>query len=442
LIKRSKRWSFMPGCHLAITRPISQGKGHAGTQSVAVSCPDDFFAIRVGFMCHYGDESFHIPLVKAVTSRGLNDGLNPTGDGPWVTLTAASGGADSDRIVTNPDAPCAIPIPGTTADPATGRADIPRVVWTDWVPLRSAAPDPTGRRWCFIRELIPGDRACSYVMGDYPGLLDDSPGGNGYCFRVANCFLDDYVTASRTAEDMRPMNAEQAAVYRWWPGSQIAIVQLVTARDGVTIMTAGDSHAAGVGSTGDANAAVFQSASGLGAALCGRLPIGIVNAGWPGSTSEHFLAAAAALLPAVQPAVVVLPGWTFNDSDAQGLASAGAVGRFLARVLMFADQCVQHGAVPVFTTPYPRDPGCMAEPSRLQAWRSARQTILGLRESGTLVIDAAAHLSSTDSNGELSATYRPGLSDDTVHPNDQGHGVVADLLRPVLERLIAPRASV
>jgi hypothetical protein len=427
----------MGGGALGVTQPGTAGDPNAGTQSLAISVPDDFYAVRVGFLCHYGSEAFEVPLIKACASTGFNDGMNPIGGGAWVRLTAAMAGADVDRVVLAPDAPAALPMPAIVRDPATGRSDIPQLVWSDWTALPSAPPDAEGWRWCFIRQVIPAGYGFSYVMGNFDGLLDGSAGnrGNGYCLRPANCALADYVTDAHTTADQPPMNPELASIYHWWAGSPIAIVQFMTVHDGITIMNVGDSHHSGLATTGDANTAVFQAASSLGRTLVGTLPVGIVNAAWPGANAQMFFGSATRLLPAVRPSIVVLPGWTFNEPDASGLlATPAANGAFSAQLLQFADLCLQHGAVPIYTTPYPRDPECMSDATRLAAWRALRQTILGMRESGSIVVDTTPVLSAADDDGSLLGTYKPGLSDDSVHPNDAGQAVVAGVLRPALEQ--------
>ena len=60
----------------------------------------------------------------------------------------------------------------------------------------------------------------------------------------------------------------------------------------------------------------------------------------------------------------------------------------------------------------------------INGWWNLRNTILGWRLQGALVIDAGAALGRMDGS-RLTGTYLPGLSDDDIHPNDAGHARVA-----------------
>ncbi len=107
--------------------------------------------------------------------------------------------------------------------------------------------------------------------------------------------------------------------------------------------------------------------------------------------------------------------------------------RFFARLLQAADMVRLNGAVPLWLTPFPRNSSFMTA-ERLAPWRALRQSILGLQTAGEIVADATAVLGNMTA-GEYDGTYLPAMTSDQLHPNDNGHAAVADLLKPVIKSL-------
>jgi hypothetical protein len=130
----------------------------------------------------------------------------------------------------------------------------------------------------------------------------------------------------------------------------------------------------------------------------------------------------------------VLPGWTYNEMDGVVHADQAADDLFFARLLMTAETCARAGAIPIFLTPFPRDPGGMT-PVQVAPWRKLRKSILALRETGAVVLDATTLLGHQTA-GVLDGTYLPQFSLDRAHPNDAGHAVLARALVPIIEGLI------
>ena len=73
-------------------------------------------------------------------------------------------------------------------------------------------------------------------------------------------------------------------------------------------------------------------------------------------------------------------------------------------------------------------------PTQVNPWRAVRNAILALRESGAIVLDAAALLGRT-SGAALDGTYLPRYTDDQAHPNDAGHAIIASELLPILRNI-------
>jgi hypothetical protein len=74
---------------------------------------------------------------------------------------------------------------------------------------------------------------------------------------------------------------------------------------------------------------------------------------------------------------------------------------------------------------------------QLIPWLWLRETLLRLRGSDAVVIDATAILGRHD-NGTFDGTYLPSMSSDQMHPNDHGHAVVARMLSDTIRLCLLP----
>jgi hypothetical protein len=101
--------------------------------------------------------------------------------------------------------------------------------------------------------------------------------------------------------------------------------------------------------------------------------------------------------------------------------------------MMAAESCTRIGAVPVFLTPFPRDPGGMT-PVQVGPWLKLRDSIMTLRETGAVVLDAT-DLFGRRSEGVLDGRYLPEYSNDDAHPNNAAHAALAGCLARVIEGL-------
>jgi hypothetical protein len=143
--------------------------GSTGTSFSMVSCPDDFFAVRLGF-ANILPEPYQVYAIGAASNTSA-DMINPTGSASWVPFTFANGGADSERIATSSDAPGDIVVQGNTIDPNSGEAAIPRWSWTDWIPLASVARVDIvgGPRILMVRVLHPVGTTITQTNGQFIG---------------------------------------------------------------------------------------------------------------------------------------------------------------------------------------------------------------------------------------------------------------------------------
>jgi hypothetical protein len=171
----------------------------------------------------------------------------------------------------------------------------------------------------------------------------------------------------------------------------------------------------------------------LNARDAGQIPFGYWSTAQGGTQSQWFFSCLTNVLDVARPSFVVLPGWTYNDMTRNEHADHAANETFLARLLMMAEACVRSGAVPVFLTPFPRDPRGMT-PTQVGPWHALRESICSMQATGAVVLDSTSILARR-SNGIMVGTYQAQYTDDTVHPNDAGHAAIAAALTPIIERV-------
>ena len=427
-MRLTRRYTFAPNGWFQATP--SDGHSLWGTHFLTVGCPDEFHAIRVGF-ANIAPNPYVVPRIVACPSTTWHDYANPTGNGIPTPLTAVHGGADDDAIVAIPDAPQRLVVRPNRIDPSSGEVGIPEWSWTDWCAVRSVSPDPaTGMHVLMIRHTVERNdgRPVTFTNGIFRGWSANPAIHGGY---------DYFCGGLKNGSDRTGFESTNTAVLpsnMMVNGSFIAAVQFLTRRQGIVGVTTGDSHHQGTGTSGSFNNYLAQTTIALRRATGDAIPLGWASCGVGGATSQQFFPYLQRLLRHVTPSFVVLPGWTANDPGPDGLADAVAVERFFARLLATAEHVRSVGAEAIWLTPFPRD-GAFMDAPRLAAWQGMREAILTLAKSGEHVVDAASVLSAR-SDDTLSGTYRPGTSDDDIHPNDHGHALVAELLTPVIGKLL------
>jgi hypothetical protein len=420
LLRRTRRLSWAPSGWL-----VSGTTTRVDTDLLTLTCPDDFVAIRLGFT-NIKPEHYSITQVIASASSTLGDFANPTGDAFWIPLTFAQTGAASDDIVSASDAPTLITVRGNSPDPATGRTDRPHWTWTDWAPLRSIRRTdvPDAPRAVMIRVLLPAGCTHTRPNGGFLEYHRHSEMNRGFDY-VAGHVPADVVTAPQT------VFAPAACLGQFNPPA--SCVQFLTVNEGVVGMTTGDSHHQGTNTTTQFWNYLLQATVELGARHVGRMPFGYWSTARGGADSGLFFPSLAQVLPVARPSFVVLPGWTYNEMNRAVHADQTAIDRFFARLIMTAESCIDEGAIPIFLTPFPRDPGGMT-PVQLGPWRRLRASILALGEAGAVVLDAAT-MFGRRSDGHLDGTYLPQYSDDHMHPNNAAHAALARDLVAIIEGL-------
>ena len=405
------------------------GAGLFGTGALTVGCSDDFYAVRLGF-ANVASAPYTVGLTKVRSSKSWNDFVNPVGESPWTTVTSVHAGSDVDKIVDANDGPTSLVVRSNPNCASDGSGIVPSWSWTDWIPVRSASPDPTtNMRVLMIRHLIERGQTITYANGALDGLsgLDHTTNGFGTWTGGYNNGTDHVTVPDRLDRNLAQLN-------RLTNGSIVSAVQFATINGGIVGMTTGDSHQMGVGTKSSFNNFLYQAISAIGPKYVGRLPFGMVNCATGGATSRHFFDCLEALLPAVRPSFVVLPGWTFNDRSPSGdNADELANNNFVARLIKAADLCVLSGAVPIFLTPFPRNASNMT-PTQVRPWLALRETILSQRNGGWAVIDGSEILG-RQVDARLDGTYISTFTDDDIHPNDAGHAAVAKALVPLIQSI-------
>jgi hypothetical protein len=150
-MRRTRRISWAPSGW-----PVVVTTTGVDTDTLTVTCGDDFAAVRVGFT-NITTGHYHISRVIASASDTLGDFINPTGGTEWRCLTFANGGAGEERIVASNDAPREITVRGLGSPPINEHTAVPRWTWTDWIPLSSMPRRdiPNGPRVVMFRVLFP-----------------------------------------------------------------------------------------------------------------------------------------------------------------------------------------------------------------------------------------------------------------------------------------------
>jgi hypothetical protein len=424
-LRRTHRISWMISGWIG---PVELGQHAGGTACLAIGCPDDFYAVRLGFANSTAND-WTITKAIGCASSAYNDYVNPTGGADWISFTFANAGLDDDRLVTRVNVSSEIRVRGNVVNGATGETDDLAWTWTDWAPISSVGQDATtGMRVLMLRALIPSSQSVCFANSQLRTIT-----GNKTLNRNFDCFIGglkfniDKVTDPSTSvnDSTETWQDNQLA-----SGSLFPIVQFLTKTAGIVGATTGDSHNQGTATTEQMTGYLYRATTTLGSDYIGKMPFGMVNCAMGGLTSGQFFPRLKTLLTAVRPSYVVLPGWAFNDRTGDIHADQFAVDCFTARLLHIAEVCRNHGIATIYLTPFPRDPASMSQ-TQLVPWRKLRQMINEKRAYGATIIDSTALLGRMV-NDEFDGTYMSHMSDDGAHPNDQGHSAVASDLISIL----------
>jgi SAM-dependent methyltransferase len=371
-------------------------------------------------------EPFRIAKIVARASSSWSDYVNPTGDAPWTRLTFSGQGNPTDAVISDPSAPVEVSVAPAKNVATPGCGNAPRWTWTDWAPVEDIGPDPaTNMRVVMIRWLNEiAWQPFTYVNGlfqhQWTGLAETN---SGFDYAIGG-----YNNGSDCVSNPSPGDMAWDLCARNSPlnGTPIAIVQFKTKKDGIVGMVAGDSHHDGTGTNSGFNGYLTQFATALARKNISELPIVLVNCAIGGISSKEIFERLEVLLPIIQPSFVALPSWSYNEVIGGAHTSLAASEIFFNRVLMAAKTCRESGSRPIFCTPFPRD-GASMTPEVRGAWREIREQVLKLASHGEIVLDGGNILAGENSPDNF-GTYDAGLSNDGIHPNDNGHKLVAEQL--------------
>jgi hypothetical protein len=233
----------------------------------------------------------------------------------------------------------------------------------------------------------------------------------------------DIIVSIKPDADVASVPEPTVAGFVRWSSNPFYCVQYLSSTRGATVLWGGDSHFAGDTTPGGVDAFPLRSCLKISTPDC---PVAGANYAWGGSPSMIFLPILDRMLEACRPQFVVLQGWTANDGPAEASAIA-----YSDQILRLAAKARQMGAFPIMSTRFPRNTLARnPDELRVTEWLRRRQLALSGREM--VVLDAAEVLDDPLRPG----TYRDGLSNDGVHPNDAGHAAVERLLTAALRELI------
>jgi len=403
---------------------IDQEIKTVATSFHVIGVPSEFRAVRIAF-ANDTPNSFRVKGVIVSASASAGDFANPIPKNGWRRITFASNGQPSDEIMEDPAAPGGIDVQGSR----TCSSPIPEWTWSDWVPLSSIFDPNDEHNQCtvMVRVLLEANQVIVQPNGSFHGYFAEPKINLGYEYGAGWLPIDCVNENLELREDLIKLASFGRA------RATIACFQFLTLKPGYTIMTTGDSHQQGTSTTTQFMNFVLRSILELGAKHANRIPFGYVSCAVGGSTSEAAFSRLKRLVPIIKPSLVVLPGWIYNDEKDGINADVAIIRTFAARLMMAAETCRRHGGEPLFTTPLPRDAESMGS-SQMEGWMEIREKIMNLRTVGLPVLDGASLVGALDYSGHLTGTYLPESSDDSVHPNDKGHAMIATELTRLLSR--------
>jgi hypothetical protein len=433
----------------------SPGTGPMGTEFQLIPIPDDFYAVRVGFLRL--SSAYPVTRVKVCPSLTANNYYTPlnqggtwtTADAPWTTLTFLHNGADVDDLVTAAGAPASATIPANTIDRSTGEAGIPGIYWSDWkyCPFDLVGGTTTGMRFLMVRTLGPTTnttftfatgRMGSHNNGPGSGWSGDPANNSGYDYFFGGLKLHDKVTEPSDPISLARIQGNSAS-----NGPIAAIVQARCRNAVTTLGTCGTSVLEGTSTATQHSNFALRAATQIGAANLDVRPYGSVNFARGGATSQIMFARAKALLASVPVSVLVIQSHNANEVDPARAcfeANMNACNLQFARLLDFLGwlQKQQPHILPVILTPIPASPRSFRQSNGegVSAWLRLYHQVMSMGQQGYLVWDVSTPFSATRAGTMTGVWDGSAYSDDELHPNDTWHQWVADnLVKPLMMQL-------
>ena len=242
-----------------------------------------------------------------------------------------------------------------------------------------------------------------YHNGQHPEQFSQTFGG-GWWNSANNCIEGNYEVPYRS-DNLAPTTV---------PHAVLPVMGMPT----LTIMSVGDSILSGVGSRGPVDAGINGAGLQLAKLLNRRgRPVFHVNDATSGMNSADFVANATNSLAVMVPDVILLQTWSANDPEA---ATTHGVWTAWQRAMAFAAMASALGSRVVLVTSPPFCGIGSSRDSRLWAVpRSYANSLIA--GAGMPFVDTDAVLGA----GLNPAGFRPGCSDDLVHPNDLASSLLA-----------------
>jgi hypothetical protein len=424
--RRTRRYTWAP--NLWTMNHVLAPNEDPVTLAYACGVPDDFSAIRVGFLSASA-EPWQITKVVAMTSNSWNDYITPTGGAAPVILTF--GGQAAGTV---------LPSPG---DPAPRGRVIPSVTWSDWVPLRSQPADPaTGMRVLMLRALVPGGQTitcCNGTWGGYSG----AHGGSTAINRGYDIFTGGLKGIDRVSNPIGQQHESTSSYIGNNPcnGTIFGIIQAKTTHEGYALCQVGESKFFGTSTTAQMWNWQLRAVGALGAEYAGRVPIGYCCTAVGGYDSAHAFGLARQILPEVDPAIVDIPSYNGNER-LFGLPYTDLHSEQVQMAMTrdFMQYVRGLGGIPILASPMPN---CRADapPSprianNAPGFRAAFTAWKRFAEKhDDPVFDLYASLGA-DEAGEDCRYREASITKDGNHPDNAGHALLVEpylaLIKPLL----------
>ena len=308
--------------------------------------------------------------------------------------------------------------------PARLGAGRPSITWSDWIPISTISRTDGGvLPVVMFRFLVPSlGTTNQYTLGNYQTQgfawehLANISVHNGRIWNPIR-YTGDGIT---TPANFQPTND---IGYTF-----IAGFEYTAEKPGITIAALGDSITegavnAGLGNFG--NGWIWQAINKV-RALFPAIPIEYVNLGWTGTTSTAFYTRYDDIVASGQNFdLMIYSTFSPNDGTVTGALVTGEKSRmsYLANKLKTSNKSL------ILSTPCPN------------TFNNYNTVQDGLRLSiRTMLLNMSSVVSIVDmesiGDGSTPVRFNPVYTTDGTHPNEVGHGVIADVAVPVISRFI------
>jgi hypothetical protein len=392
--KAPRRNVLSMGMRSAEMRMVTVSEPSTYLMSVTLEAP--FEAIRIG-LANITPVPYSVEGI-CVAEAAPGTPWKPAADAAWAYF--GFGGYGSADILPPPSGPQPCIVRGNERA-VTGALNVPAIVWSDWIAYRTR--ERSGRPQILLRALIPPQfLPMAFPVG--PGGVKESLAGQGRRVIGQGRVAGDFVT--------RPQDGPA----RWEPVpyAPVCIIQYKTNAPGVQMVMGGDSHLSGWFNFVQLAAWRLSTPD---------LPISLWNTAWGGQPSNTFWPIEDDAIAAAVPSIAVIEGWTAND----GMRPA-ADEAYLTRVREMAARAERDGAIPIILKGLPRSLFGAAE---LSSWQRINAQLDHL-VPGALVFDPTPYVEDPQRPGD----WRPGFSNDRIHPNLDGNLALAGPFERMLRSLV------